>query len=391
MLNQKLPVRKMNKSTVRVMLDYLGVPLIDQHKRTSVVKEQLEKFQGIDPDSYEKAYDLVVNYKVPEGGEPTQISYIEASKIIKDEIAGLKNLATETIRDEYSTKVSDCMDRMEKLCDNRITEASRVFNKTVLEVKVNGKKTGDLKNEIVPEYFERMIKLATARKNIMLVGPAGAGKTHVSEMLARSLGMDFSSQSCSGGVSETAFTGRLLPLGKSGAFEYVESDFVRIYEQGGVFLFDEMDNGDPNVLAFLNQALANGSFYLAQRIGKTKVSKHKDFIAVGAMNTFGTGADAMYTARNALDAATLDRFRIGMITVDYSATLEEKLIDPEILIWGLLIREKIKNHKLKKIMSTRLLIDATDMLNVGWGIHEIEESYFADWSREEKLVIGRNS
>lgn len=51
----------------------------------------------------------------------------------------------------------------------------------------------------------------------------------------------------------------------------VQSFFVDIYENGGVFLFDEMDAVDSDTLPFVNQALANGGIFLPQHYGRPEV------------------------------------------------------------------------------------------------------------------------
>jgi len=96
----------------------------------------------------------------------------------------------------------------------------------------------------------------------------------------------------------------------------------------------------------------------------------------------------MYSARNILDAATLDRFKVGTIFVDYSEQIEKELIDSEILVWGQKVRKEIQQHRLQKIMSTRFLNDATDMAQeADWSLQDIADSFFADWSPEEKAVL----
>jgi midasin (ATPase involved in ribosome maturation) len=87
----------------------------------------------------------------------------------------------------------------------------------------------------------RCIRLAAARRNLLLVGPAGSGKMHLAAQVADALGLAFAHISCSADMSEGQLTGRLLPVGDGGRFEYVRSEFVRCYEDGGVFLFDEID------------------------------------------------------------------------------------------------------------------------------------------------------
>src|SRR5262245_10368722 len=143
--------------------------------------------------------------------------------------------------------------------------------------------------------------LARARRPVLLVGPAGSGKTHLAEQVAKALGLPFAFIACSAGMSEGQLLGRLVPTGEAGKFEYLISEFVRCYENGGVFLFDEIDAADSNTLLVLNSALANGRMALPNRPEKPFADRHPDFVCFAAANTFGTGADRMYVGRNQLD------------------------------------------------------------------------------------------
>ena len=99
--------------------------------------------------------------------------------------------------------------------------------------------------------------LSEGHRNLLMVGPAGSGKTTLAKDVAEALGLDFGFISLSAGVTETHLFGRMLPQA-DGTWGYVESVFVRIYRNGGVFLLDELDAADANVMVSINAALANG-------------------------------------------------------------------------------------------------------------------------------------
>jgi MoxR-like ATPase len=230
----------------------------------------------------------------------------------------------------------------------------------------------------------RCVRLAAARRNILLVGPAGSGKTHLAGQVAAALGLPFAHIACSAGMSEGQLTGRLLPTGDGGRFEYVRSEFVRCYEEGGVFLFDEIDAADANTLLVLNAALANGRMALANRPANPVAVKHPDFVAVAAANTFGTGADRQYVGRNQLDESTLDRFRIGQMEMDYDADVEAALCPDEALRGRLQgYREAIRANRLRRVVSTRFLRDAFVMRQAGDTDADIDAALFAGWSADE--------
>lgn len=386
-MNNQTEINKMDKTALRMLVNFLGLELSQQPSSISELRTIARSFKNAEEEKYNLAYEFVVNQKVPEGYTQTVIPFEEANKLIRSDLVERQKKILDNIDENFCGEAQKLLNGVEERLSLAIETEAQKYNKIVHTIKEGNKEEREISG-ILPEYFGRMLQLARARKNILLVGGAGSGKTFIAAKLAEACNLDYASQSCSAGVSESAFTGRLLPLGLNGTFEYVISDFVRIYENGGVFLFDEFDAADSNVLVFLNQALANDHFFVSQRVGKTKIVKHKNFVAVAAANTFGSGGDIMYSARNILDAATLDRFKVGTIFVDYSEQIEKELIDSEILVWGQKVRKEIQQHRLQKIMSTRFLNDATDMAQeADWSLQDIADSFFADWSPEEKAVL----
>lgn len=259
--------------------------------------------------------------------------------------------------------------------------------KRVLEVRVGTAPTREIEGT-TPVGFERVLRLAAARRNILLIGPAGSGKTHTAELVAQALGLDFAFIPCSAGMSEGQLLGRLLPTGAAGQFVYARSDFVRCYEEGGVFLFDEIDAADPNTLLVINAALANGKMAVPNRVENPVAIRHPDFVCIAAANTFGTGADRQYVGRNQLDESTLDRFRIGQVVMDYSPELEVALCPDKQLRTRLQhYRERIRQCKLRRVVSTRFLRDAYLMTQAGDTDADIDGALFSGWGPDEVAKV----
>lgn len=381
-------ITNFSKTECRILLHFLGIEQDEQPNKMKELRSLLNVYSNKYYEEYETAYNFVIKKELPQGTVKKVISLTDAREIIVDEVSVIKESALGQLEKIFKVEGEKVLLSIVNACEKVIETESKKFN-VIKHVIYNDKKEVKEIKGVVCEEFETILQLAQERINVLMIGPSGAGKTHISAQVAEALDLPFASQSCSAGVSESAFTGKLLPLGDHGKFEYVESDFVRIYENGGVFLFDEIDAADANVLVFLNQSLANGSFHCSQRIKNTLIKKHENFIAIAAANTFGTGADSLYTGRNSLDAATLDRFRMGTVLINYSSIVEEKIVDSEVLTFGRTIRQKIESHKLKKILSTRFMKDATTMkTGQRWSMSKIQDMYFADWSREELAVIG---
>jgi cobaltochelatase CobS len=204
-------------------------------------------------------------------------------------------------------------------------------------------------HKILPDVVMSVV----AGTNPFLVGPAGSGKTTLAMQVADALKRKFYAENRV--TSEYKLLGYMDATGK-----YVRTQFREAYEKGGVFLLDEVDASDPDVLTTFNSALANGMCPFPDKL----VQAHKDFVALAAGNTFGRGADRQYVGRNQLDAATLDRFVV--IEVDYDEVAELAWASND--DWTLYVqqvRKAITEEKVRHIVSPRASIYGARLLAAG--------------------------
>lgn len=199
----------------------------------------------------------------------------------------------------------------------------------------------------------------------MMVGPAGSGKTTAAKQVADALGLSFHSISVGMQTSKVDFLGYM-----SGHGVYVPTEFRRAYEEGGVFLTDEIDAGNPNVLIVLNSAITQP--YAPFPDGM--VPKHPNFLFVATANTYGMGASRQYVGRNQIDAATLDRF----ITVDWPI---DEAMEKAIVSWSehherwhkvvLACRRAAEENDYRIVISPRATIKGVELLERGLDFERI--------------------
>jgi hypothetical protein len=202
------------------------------------------------------------------------------------------------------------------------------------------------------KIFETVLKSVVCG-NVAVIGPAGSGKTTLAEQVALALGVPF--YFCGAINSEYKLTGFMDAHGK-----LVRTAFREAYENGGLFLFDEIDGSNPNAVLAFNAALANGRADFPDGT----VKRHENFYCMAAANTYWTGQDRVYVGRNQLDGATLDRFIF--IDMDYDEALERKISGNE--DWTRRVRDirrAVKDLKIRHIVSPRASIMGAKLLAQG--------------------------
>lgn len=263
------------------------------------------------------------------------------------------------------------------LDEDRVREIVRESTPTSLNVVVSVRDSQSPAIDVGRQHkqFPTLLAIIGRHRNVWLTGPAGSGKTLAAHKAADSLGLTFGAISIGPQTTQSALFGYMDAHGN-----YVATEFRRRYEHGGVFLFDEIDRGNPGVLTALNQAIENGTCAFPDAM----VPKHTGFVAIAAANTYGTGASREYVGALQLDAATLDRF--VMLAWDYDESLETDIAtatwtasggtDAKVLgAWLAKVRKaraKAAELKVRHVVSPRASIVGADLLASGLDADTVE-------------------
>ena len=226
----------------------------------------------------------------------------------------------------------------------------------ITKIQIGDNKPKEIKG-LTHSAFQSILTLLANGENVLLNGPSGTGKNVLGNQISEAFGLEFY---CTPAIrQEYKLSGFIDANGK-----FVETPFYKAWTNGGVYLFDEMDASDATVILNINSALANR--YYEFPIGLKK--KHKDFYILGAANTLGNGGDRVYTARDEMDASTIDRFAV--VPFGYDKNLEREIAgNNNIYEFVTAVRKAVEDTGLRYVVSMR----ATKSLAQLYGKMDIEE------------------
>lgn len=317
-------------------------------------KEFTVEFKGID-------LDVITKQVIKEYTEKT------GKRLIEEGIKKFIDIAGKKLNERSTNFESEIKDILKK----------EIAKLRPIEIKIGEREKVTIEGR-QHKAFQECLFICEQEKQLFVSGAAGSGKTTLASQIAEAFGLNFKFISCSAGLSESHLLGRMLFDGS-----YVASDFVTMYEDGGIFLFDEVDAADANTMLVINSALSNGYLSIPNRKGNQVAKRNKDFICICAANTWGYGSFE-YHGRNHLDVAFLDRFAVAKVAIDYDTELEKELCPDEELFNTLMgVRNNIRTYKLRRVLSTRAFISGMRQRKAGKELEKIMDTLFLGWSQEE--------
>ena len=330
----------------------------------------------------------------PDAGEPPQFGGDdEGDDLVKKQKEMAKRMAEADKAAEEAKRKQEEADKLRKELD----ELNRKLEEKKRKEEEERKRKEEKENRNLKHYkTDELIETLKTTGLAYLVGPAGTGKSTLAmDACAKLFGVPkddwkFCEHFAQISFSPDTTSGEMI--GRSdinGMFH--KSEVVRVFSEGGLILFDEIDNADASMLVKLNTAIANGQFATPDGI----VRRHKDTVIVCTANTYGTGPDAMYVGRSRLDAATLDRFTLSTIEVDYDVKLEKKMAsaikDEAKRAWLLdfvrRVRNVIKDKHFRRLCSTRFVINAVKWLCAGKSTAFVEDRFLLGWTENERQAV----
>ena len=253
----------------------------------------------------------------------------------------------------------------------------------VLSLIHNAHKIKPASLEMSDIKWKYLVRSAVRGKNIMMVGPAGCGKTQAAKELPKATNRPFFYFNL-GATQDPRATLIGNTHFKDGQTTFDESAFVKaIQTENAVILLDELSRAHPEAWNILMTVLDEGQRYL--RLDEDvnsptiRVAANVSFIATANIGT-------EYTSTRVLDRALMDRFEI--IEVDIlSLSQEEDLLTKRFgdIVSANLIHSvadiadatrkewRSEEGKLSTMISTRMTVRICELLADGFSLSEAAE------------------
>lgn len=214
------------------------------------------------------------------------------------------------------------------------------------------------------EAFPSLLAFLAAGQHVYLYGPAGGGKSSAAKAAAKALGLAFAST----GKIESRYD--LIGF-RDAHGRTIRTPFREVWQNGGLFLLDELDRSDPSAVVALNNALATGDMDFPD----ATIAKHPTTLIVGGGNTRLAGGDRNYTAAISQDASVQDRF--AFLPWSYDERLERELAGQDQVEWTLFVqrvRRASKRLGVDLLVTPRASIDGARMLRAGISRDLVEQA-----------------
>lgn len=237
------------------------------------------------------------------------------------------------------------------------------------------------------------------RKNALLVGPTGCGKSCLAINVAARLQESIEPFSCEGETSTDHLIGKpwKRPTGETVT---VYGAAARAYKNGKILLLEEVDMANADILASLHRIMEVNQGYMVLNVGEEEIiEKNPNFCVVATANTIGTGEDTfMYAGTKPLNQAFMNRFSLT-VRMDYlppdkeQKVLEKKTgIDAQIAQKLVQIAQEAREANKQDVDRTVSTISTRDLLEwseaiVGMDMDILEASWYAFLNRANEADV----
>lgn len=165
------------------------------------------------------------------------------------------------------------------------------------------------------------------RKNLLMVGPTGSGKSSLAINVAARLKERLEVVNLHGETNKDEVIGKLLITTNKEGHAQTSTAYgpaVRAYREGCGLLLEEVGMASPDILACLQRFMEIQSGFITLDIGvQETIKRHRDFFVIGTSNDTGWGEESfMYSGIKPMNQSFMNRFSLTALC-DYLDPIRE--------------------------------------------------------------------
>jgi hypothetical protein len=220
------------------------------------------------------------------------------------------------------------------------------------------------------------------KKNILLEGDTGSGKTLFGEAYAAATGRLYYSLPCDISIDPSSLFGRRQPGDVPGTFPWTDGPITQVVRHGGVLNISEINFMTPKIAASLYPLLDNRRYIPLLGHEGEVVHAHDDLLIIADMNP-------NYRGTMELNAAFKNRFEFK-IPWGYDPAVEEQLVKfPTLRVIAESLREAATTD-IRTPVSTNMLMEFESFaLNNKLGLEFATHNFIAAFNVSERDAVSR--
>ncbi|RXK19219.1 AAA family ATPase [Macrococcus sp. DPC7161] len=238
------------------------------------------------------------------------------------------------------------------------------------------------------------VEMIKMKKNVLLKGPTGSGKTKLAETISHQVGQKMNSVNCSVDLDAESLLGfkTIENIDGNNVITFVDGPVVEAMKNGNLLYIDEINMAKPETLPILNGVLDYRRTLTNPFTGEV-ITAHPDFTVIAAINVGYVGTLPMNEALKnrfvVLDMHYISGETLKEVIMEQSLLQDINLINQIVKFNQDLVTMAMQGQIAEEASSIRALLDLCDLTTIMPVERAIQRAIIdkLDDEREQNAII----